>query len=378
MFLTFKFDGSRMAAVISYNMSAFSAMGFHGDHVKSSGGVPSLNSEKGFYPSEARFLRRSGQYEFFNNALIHLGDTVRDLERKGTPVVMIGIQEFHPPTQFQFDPILQKDYEYVPFRKSITNDAKVLTIFDKRLGAVEEVYEADLGETVRANGTNIFNPPVPPMPNDGGRPIMIIKTSGGYTLINFHGPNRPRLPADKAVDVAVLLKEALQIHAGAADILSRDPNKFIITCDSNDRRHQINAENPLVIGGYPFSDGRKEDDPPITCCYNHDSCGFDTVEEPSPFASMGPKGEESKYIYSGDYVLSLNFLEPVTAVPSPLDGDGASTASDHKLVYAIIPPISTNPKPMNLSGGRRKSRAKKSRSKKSKSRTRRSKSNLRR
>jgi len=344
-----------MAAVISYNMSVFSAMGFHGDHVKSSGGVPNLNSAKGFYPSEARFLRRSGEYEFFTNSLIHLGDTVRDLERKGTPVVMIGIQEFHPPTQFQFPPILGNNYEYVPFTKAITNDAKVLTIFDKSLGTIEDVYQEDLGLTVRADGTSIFNPPTS-MPNDGGRPIMIIKTSGGYTLINFHGPNRPRLPADKAVDVAVLLKEALQIHAELAGILSRDKDKFIITCDSNDRRHQINLDNPVVIGGYSFSDGHKEEDIPISCCYNHDSTGLDTVEEPSPFASMGSKGQESRYIYSGDYVLASNFIEAVTAVPSPLDSEGASIASDHKLVYAIIPIPSA--KPMNLNGGKRKSQKK--------------------
>jgi hypothetical protein len=349
-----------MAAVISYNTSVFSAMGFHGDRVKSSGGVPSLNSEKGFYPSEARFLRRSGlttsgPSTFFENALIQLAENVRALETKGTPVIMIGIQEFHPPTLQHFKTILQKDYEYVPFTKQITNDAKVLTIFDKSLGGIEQVYEADLGLTVRANGTNVFNPPAPPLPNDGGRPIMIIKTSGGYTLINFHGPNRPRLPADKAVDVAVLLKEALQIHAEAADILSRDPAKIIITCDSNDRRHQINLENPVVIGGYPFSDGRKEEDIPISCCYNHDSTGLDTIDEPSPSASMGSKGEESRYIYSGDYVLALNFIQPVTPVPSDLDGQGASIASDHKLVYAIIP---IPAKPMNLNGGKRKSRRK--------------------
>lgn len=352
-----------MSAVISYNTSVFSAMGFHGNRVKSSfvGGLPLLNSEKGFYPSEARFLRGSGvtpsgPSEYFVNALKHLDENVRELEKKGTPVVMIGIQEFYGPTLNNFKEILQKDYEYVPFTKAITNDAKVLTIFDKSLGAIEDVYEADLGLTVRANGTNVFNPPTT-MPNDGGRPIMIIKTSGGYTLINFHGPNRPRLPADKAVDVAVLLKEALQIHAEAADILSRDPNKFIITCDSNDRRHQINLEKPVVIGGYSFSDGHKEEDIPISCCYNHDSTGLDTVEEPSPFASMGTKGEESRYIYSGDYVLASNFIQAVTAVPSKLDREGASIASDHKLVYAIIPIPSA--KPMNINGGKRKSQKKK-------------------
>ena len=361
-----------MAAIISYNMSVFSAMGYHKNTVKSpfTGGKALSNSEKGFYPSEARFLRRAETAnQFFNRALKHLADTVTRL-RKEAPVIMIGIQEFHPPTLEQFK--ILGDYIYKPFTKEITNSAKVLTIFDKSLGDVEgEIYEEDLGLTKRADGTYVFNPPAPPMPNDGGRPIMIIKTTKGYTLINFHGPNRPRLPADKAIDVAVLLKEAIQIHAQNADILSRDPSKIIITCDSNDRRHQINSDKPLFIGEERFSDGHKEDDIPISCCYNHDSTGLDTVEEPSPFASMEEKGNEDKYIYSGDYVLAKSFETAVTPVQSPLDKlaedgiteIGASIASDHKLVYAIIP--------FTQGGGRRKRKTRnaKLRSKKLKTRS---------
>ena len=80
--------------------------------------------------------------------------------------------------------------------------------------------------------------------------------------------------------------------------------------------------------------------------------------------SLGNAGAERNYAYTGDYVLSTHFIKSVTAVKSPLDDEiniekGASIASDHKLVYAILP--------MPMAGGRRKMRkTRKSKARKSK------------
>jgi hypothetical protein len=333
--------------VISYNMSVFSAMGYYGDMVKSSSGNPAKNDAPGFYPSEARFLRRAKTpLDFFNNSLNHLVENVKE-----KMPAMIGIQEFHHPT---LDIIMtamnevNTSYTAVPFRKNITNSAKVLTIFDSSiLGDLEGEYHEDIGLTP---GLNL-------PPGDKGRPISILFTSKGYTLINFHGINRPRL-SPEPVDVAPILKEALQIHLSATPFADKiNPAKIIITCDSNDRAHKINIDDPLILNGMSFHDGHSEDDIVKSCCYNYDSCGID--EAPANAKNpqtMGDRGAESRYAYAGDYVLANSFVTPVMAVDSPQDADGASIASDHKLVYAVIK--------LPFTGGKRKNKQKTQKSRK--------------
>ena len=369
-------------AVISYNMSVFSSYGFYGDTVKSKSTTkPTTDSNIGYYPSEARFLRRATKpREFFKNAMAHL----RICSGKLKPV-MVGIQEFNPVDERDildfFD--IQR-YASIKFDKKITNNASLLTIFDYiKLGNFKFGYHEDLGLTKRENGQNVFNPPTN-LPNDGGRPISIIFTDNGYILMNFHGPNRPRLTANGKptnVEVSDLLKEALNIHLRAAikayntkfntnTQLSVFLTKLIITCDSNDRAHGINTLSPLTIAEFKFHDGHEKSDGALSAAYNIDSCGFDRIPETPPL-TMGKDGAENNYIYTGDYVLSTKFTTPVTAVVSPLDADGASIASDHKLVYAIIPsPIST--------GGKRKRKYKRKFTRKSRRQNKRRASRRRR
>jgi len=361
--------------VISYNMSVFSAK-------------KNLGEEVPFFASEARFLSRAGSETFFDNAVYNLVKNLND-------AAVIGIQEFHPPTLTKItNEINNTDYVAVPFESSITNDAKVLTIFKKSVfGENFHKYEADLGLT------DIFLPPAPggKPANDGGRPILIILTESGYTLINFHGPNRPRL-TDKPVDVGELLKKAIPIHVNLANEQFKehgkiDFEKIIITCDSNDRAHKINKESPLILGDFKYHDGHNagNDDKGFptygakSCCYNYDSCGID-VAPPGPPASMGLKGAESEYKYTGDYVLAREFSKAVTAIPSRIDETaiqskidetekGTSFASDHKLVIATVVIDIKKSDSESSSGGRRKRRTYKkckSTNKKRKSRRRQS------
>jgi len=345
-------------AVISYNMSVFSAMGYYGDEVKMLKGKRVKNSETvvensgkidtGFYPSEARFLRRASMpKEFFNNALNHLTNNVQQLNP-----VMIGIQEFHPPT---LDEIMNKltpinaSYMAVPFGKEIANKAKILTIYDSKiLGTVSSEYHEDLGETPDI-GFQLTG-------GDKGRPISILFTERGYTLINFHGINRPRLTTK--VDVADFLKPALQYHLEQTPFFKEiNIDKVIITCDSNDRAHKINMSSQLLLNGVPFHDGHEEGAGAKSCCYNYDSCNTDVVPTNSKNPqSMGAEGAESKYHYTGDYVLARDFAIPVTAVESEhKDEYGASLDSDHMLVYAVIK--------LPAEGGKRKNRKSKRNSK---------------
>lgn len=343
--------------VISYNISVFSAMGFFGDTVKSTFGPPTPSADvvKGYYPSEARFLRRATKAnEFFDNAIGHLAKNVDELDAK-----LIGIQEYNDETLQQYRTALDKpdsgrEYEYVPFTKDIFNNAKLLTIFDKKtFGEKEGVYEADLGLTQLLNGVYIFKPFYTEIkeaketdprfsanpPGDSGRPISIIKTKKGYFLMNFQGPNRLRL-ANPYIDVGPLLRDALQIHFRNAEQQwgKIDTNKLIITCDSNDKKHKL---IPLHFKHVEFTDGHNGKDGAISCCYNIDSCGIDKegdagFQGPTVVQSMDKFGLESKYIYTGDYVLASHIVRPVEAVDSPVGKDGASNASDHKLVYATV------------------------------------------
>jgi len=383
--------------VISYNISVFSAMGFFGDTVKSTFGdpTPTTDDQKGYYPSEARFLRRATKAkEFFDNAVAHLKNQV-DLLHPAA----IGIQEYHDSTLNEIKTAIgDSKYEYVPFAKDIFNKARTLTIFDRGIfGTKGEVYESDLGLTQRADSSYLFKPYFSEIrdaikgdirfaenpPGDSGRPISIIKTSNGYFLMNFQGPNRPRL-ANPSVDVGPLLKEALQIHLTEAEKIlgTIDVQKLIIMCDSNDRAHSI---IPLMLNGVEFTDGHDKESGAKSCCYNIDSCGIDKdgdpgFQGPSVVESMGEFGRESKYIYTGDYVLSPNIVKSVEAVDSPThETDGASKASDHKLVYAtiLLPNPSTAPPqppttPPSMGGSKRR------RSKRRNKRNNRSKKNKRR
>ena len=339
-------------------------MDFFGDTVKSSFAVAATaNANPGFYPSEARFLRRatSGK-QFFDNAVSHLKDFTN------AKTVVIGIQEFHPPTLDQIMKAVtakNPNLVAVPFSKDIPNKAKVLTIFDSvKLGDHNGMtYEEDLFNT----------PGLEFKPTDAGRPIQIFFTKNGYTIMNFQGTNRPRLIPDPSHDKAsgtlpnlidsnvnneAILRTALQYHITKAIEKAQETNssfnpdlsKLIITCDSNDREHNINSEAPLILNGLTFHDGRPKVTESKSCCYNLDSCGIDDnpeVREGGKIPKdMGEAGAESKYKYDGDEILVLNGNLTLTVVDSPQDDNGASIASDHKLVHATLN--------MAMAGGRRR------------------------
>ena len=334
--------------VISYNMSVFSAMG-------------NTQTE---YVSEYSFLQRAEVVDglkttnFFQNALRHLGSTVKRIDAK-----VIGIQEFHPPTLDMIKKTLNNpNYTYHAFSKEIKYNAAVLTIWDKTvLGEMESAHDEDLGLTKGVDGL---------VDADKGRPISIIKTMNGFTLINFHGINRPKYDKDgneTGVDNSSILKALIAKQCNLAGVSTRDANKIIIMCDSNDREHGINMDAPIMIDGSKgtvrLHDGHTQADKSAkSCCYNWDSCG---IPISGGKVTMGSAGAEQNYAYTGDYVLGANFKTPVTAESSMvLDDDGASMESDHKLVYAILsikPKVSIEYKENAFSyfGGRRTKKVKK-------------------
>jgi hypothetical protein len=78
---------------------------------------------------------------------------------------------------------------------------------------------------------------------------------------------------------------------------------------------------------------------------------------------MGMAGAEANYVYTGDYILAAEgVVTPVVAVPSPQDEEGASVASDHMMVYAVLN--------MPLQGGKRRKTRKQKKTKGKKRQTR--------
>jgi len=358
--------GEESVHVISYNMSVFSAQGYAGTLVKSSGGKPAANNSVGFFPSEARLLRRAKQVDegitttdFFINALIHLSKQNGDI---------IGVQEYADTTLPLFKKYLGDKYNYEDFKLTLQPPGRVLTIWDKKFGDVAEkdgvrcVYESDFGRTPKLDGYEATGA-------DNGRPISILKTSKGYFIMNFHGINRgkykPGSTEESGIDVGPMIQAALNYHIAEAEKLlgTIDTTKLVITCDSNDREGSLGGG--LMIKGERFTDGRSER--LKSCCYNFDSCGIAPQPAAGPEPVIGKRlrdkkdtiGKEDEYQYPGDYVLALK-LTPLEAVHSPVLDDGISAASDHMLVHAHVS------LPKSMAGGRRKNKTRKPKAKKSK------------
>ena len=294
--------------------------------------------------------------DFFLNAVTHLHSNASD-------AAVIGIQEYHPPTRSLIMAGFA-GYECHEFSHSINNDAKVFTIWKPAiLGKKIWAYDWDLpvkyGESYDKSEGNLIDPAAPGG-KDLGRPISIVFTDKGYFLLNFHGVN---VPQSSGKDNSVLRK-LIQYHVEKAFELASvkikftgiDANRMIIMCDSNDRSHLINSDTPLelkIMGtNYTFHDGRKSSEGIVSCCYNWDSCGM--LKEPeNNKESLGADGAESKYKFSGDYVLGTHPIS-LKAVDSPTDHDGASTASDHKLVICEVKiPDTESPASIKVDGGRR-------------------------
>jgi hypothetical protein len=336
---------------ISYNTSVFGAKKFLGQSVPG-------------FASEARFLadRPGVTYggvelvsynDFFKNALDHLKGLAMGHDAK-----VIGIQEYEPLTENQFTDRFP-GWELHAFAKSVKNNAKVLTIWDPdTFGTKIAAYDADLIDQGRDEEAGGFKLNLDANGGDAGRPISIIKTTGGYFLMNFHGINRPKYTSAGAAtnfDVSAMLKLLIPRHvAKAEEVLGGfiDPKKLIIMCDSNDREHGINMGAPLEINDTKFHDMRAQDkkDGAKSCCYNWDSCGKSTVPAGAGTSTMGAEGALANYAYTGDYVLGANPVEPVFVPPTNyVDSQGVSVASDHEPVIGKV-------RLDGLAGGRRKRR----------------------
>ena len=277
----------------------------------------------------------------------------------------------------------------------------LVTIWKKeKLGELTHDYIADLGLDGEFKGDTV----------NKGRPISIIHTTKGFTLINLHSPN---VSAQSHTYGMQELRKAINTHISRfvrRHNIRLDPTKLFVMGDFNDPFNAINRENPLVIDRTrsplyynTVADGTKK---VKSCCYNFDSacpsndrnpmkkrvnknvlgddiinnqgyqimadeyeCFIRESDDPainqriSPGAiktnasdeldgkliqglSIGKRGHLANYQYTGDYVMGVDVEESLQIYRPATFSQKVSLESDHEMVYATFR--------SGVSGGRRK------------------------
>ena len=122
-----------------------------------------------------------------------------------------------------------------------------------------------------------------------GRPLSVVFTTEGYTLINLHGPNSKKASAEKNFPVVEELKKIVEEYKNLIEA-----NKFFIVGDFND---PYNSLTSLELG-------KDKNDKSITltykgpapksCCYNFDSS--------CPDENFGINGQKNTNVYNNSIV----------------------------------------------------------------------------
>lgn len=264
----------------------------------------------------------------------------------------------------------------------------LMTIWkEDKLGGLTHDYVADLGmEKSFETANNVHK----------GRPITIVCTEKGFTLINVHGPNI----SDQSYEHNMkFLREAIHKHVERFvrnhGILI-DPAKLFVMGDFNDPFHAINRKNPLLVHGTALHYNTVEDGMKTvhSCCYNFDSAcpdgdrnktgdrlekhhkdpqEYDLTADPYECfirenddenidetisgtvkknasntldskhiteMSMGARGHLANYQYTGDYVMGANVVASLQSYRAAYQPAGfrtdVSMESDHEMVFATF------------------------------------------
>jgi hypothetical protein len=141
-----------------------------------------------------------------------------------------------------------------------------------------------------------------------GRPISIVYTDKGFTLINLHGPNWSE---ESYNDDMKFLRAAINKHVGlfiqTNHLPGLDINKIFVMGDFNDPFNAINFNNPLIINDATNPNNSSEDGKKVfysknkidgikSCCYNFNSaCTLDdlNLEGELPGYSQGERATKA-------------------------------------------------------------------------------------
>jgi hypothetical protein len=145
-----------------------------------------------------------------------------------------------------------------------------------------------------------------------GRPIFIVLTSGGYILINLHGPNKSGTNAEINTTIQHTIRDIqrhFQLAMGEFGVETPDMNKVFIMGDFNDKGNRIKN---IRLGEVNLQYGAAG----VKSC-----CSDGTINI-------------NNYRSYGDYVFGKNLVKSLAMYRKNLDQ--LSLESDHEPVYAVF------------------------------------------
>ena len=385
-------QGHTLHTIASYNMSFASDLGrvmgsekhFISDSRKRATALGLDNTDRSSWERAAQLVR----HFWTNNAENHHPSAIGLQEMNTSAIVKVGNPQFAGGDE-RLEAVLEGlGLEFYSANVPGNGGSPTLvTVWDgAKLGERTHVYFADLGLEpsflVENENPAVFNSHL-------GRPITIVCTKGGFTLINLHGPN---ISAQSHTHHMEKLRAAINRHVGlfiARDGVQINPHKLFVMGDFNDPFNAINRNDALFIGNIPVhynteADGLRR---VKSCCYNFNSAcpegdlnlqnirhtradGLIADEQECyivvndndralnqtlsglvktnatntlhgqniPEMSVGARGHLANYRFTGDYAMGVNVVESLrTYRPvEPEFQQDVSMESDHEMVYATF------------------------------------------
>jgi hypothetical protein len=396
-------NDSTVHKVASYNMSFASDLG-----------IP-IGSEKHFISDSRKRAKALGMDDSGRSSWERAAQLVRHFWLNQDPSVM-GLQEMNTSSILKLkDPSFQGGDERlkeiladIPKLEFYSNSVPtpfgsptLITIWNTdKLGSRKYDYVADLGKDDGFSREK----------RHSGRPITIVYTTEGFTLINLHGPNWSEESYKGNME---FLRAAINKHVILFFERNQSPilnsNKLFVMGDFNDPFNAIKHSKPLVIEATPLYYNNSDEDAVKSCCYNFNSAcpigdlnkdgelpGYnqgdrvtrdidkrkadpyecfihmddnnldidetlsgkikDTADDTLDGTlisglSVGKRGYLNNYRFTGDYVMGAKVVQPLQTYRKDIPGfrQDVSLESDHEMVFASFRSI-------KVAGGRRKRR----------------------
>jgi hypothetical protein len=386
-------QGHTLHTIASYNMSFASDLGinigsekhFISDSRKRATALGLENGGRSSWERAALLVRHFWE----NNAENHHPSAIGLQEMNTSAIVKVGNPQFAGGDERLGAVLAGLNLEFYSANVPGNGGSPTLvTVWDgAKLGERTHVYVADLGlepsfleENENPAEVNVHR----------GRPITIVCTEGGFTLINLHGPN---ISAQSHTLGMAKLRAAINRHVDlfiARDGVQINPHKLFVMGDFNDPFNAINRNAPLVVHDIPVhyntvADGTRR---VKSCCYNfNSSCpegdfnpqnirhtredgliadeqecyivehadqalnqrlrGFvksnatNTLNGQNiPEMSVGARGHLANYRFTGDYAMGVNVVASLQSYRAAYQPAGfrtdVSLESDHEMVIATF------------------------------------------
>ena len=323
-------NDSSVHKVASYNMSFASDLG-----------IP-IGSEKHFISDSRKRAKALGMDDSGRSSWERAAQLVRHFWLNQDPSVM-GLQEMNTSTnldkkgdngkEIKFaggDRRLKEILADIPKLEIYSNSVPtpfgsptLMTIWNTdKLGNRKYDYVADLGKDDGFSREKRHT----------GRPITIVYTTEGFTLINLHGPNWSEESYKGNME---FLRAAINKHVILFFEKNQSPilnsNKLFVMGDFNDPFNAIKHSKPLVIEATPLFYNNSDEDKVKSCCYNFNSaCIFGDLNKDGelPGYNQGDRVIRDDGKKADPYECFIHMNENNLDIDETLSGKIKNTAKD--------------------------------------------------